>query len=295
MSTEEIVVLPELKAYIDPLTPDEYEALERSILDEGCRDALVLWGNILVDGHNRYSICQTHGLPFKTMQNTRFQSMEDIHLWMIDQHLGRRSLSDFQRGVLALRKREIIAERRAQAAAAVQAAKAEAGEAAAAEAPWEGETDPVVAKALAHVPKVPDEALDTREALARAARLSAGQVKMIETIQQKAAPEVVEAVKAGELSLNAAAVVASLPVEEQQAVAAEGVDGLKQAAKRVREAKKKARTEKQPETAESSAEADAAPAPSVEALQARVAELEAENERLRLQVKTLQELLAEQA
>ncbi len=117
---------------------------------------------------------------------------------------------------------------------------------------------------------------------------------MIETIQQKAAPEVVEAVKAGELSLNAAAVVASLPVEEQQAVAAEGVDGLKQAAKRVREAKKKARTEKQPETAESSAEADAAAAPSVEALQARVAELEAENERLRLQVKTLQELLAEQ-
>ena len=181
MSTEEIVVLPELKAYIDPLTPDEYEALERSILDEGCRDALVLWGNILVDGHNRYSICQKHGLPFKTMQNTRFQSMEDIHLWMIDQHLGRRSLSDFQRGVLALRKREIIAERRAQAAAAVQAAKAEAGEAAAAEAPWEGETDPVVAKALANVPKVPDEALDTREALARAARLSAGQVKMIET------------------------------------------------------------------------------------------------------------------
>jgi len=293
MSTEEIVVLPELKAYIDPLTPDEYEALERSILDEGCRDALVLWGNILVDGHNRYSICQKHGLPFKTIQNERFQNMEDIHLWMIDQHLGRRSVSDFQRGVLALRKREIIAERRAQAAAAVQAAKAEAGEAASAEAPWEGDTDPVVAKALAHVPKVPDEALDTREALARAARLSAGQVKMIETIQQKAAPEVVAAVKAGELSLNAAAVVATLPVEEQQAVAAEGADGLKQAAKRVREAKKKPKAQPAATTAESSAEA--VPAASVQELQARVQELEAENERLRMQVKTLQELLAEQA
>ena len=288
MSNEEIVVLPELQAYIDPLTPDEYEALERSILDEGCRDALVLWGNILVDGHNRYGICQKHGLPFKTIQNERFQNMEDIHLWMIDQHLGRRSVSDFQRGVLALRKREIIAERRAQAAAAVQAAKAEAGETA--EAPWEGDTDPVVAKALAHVPKVPDEVLDTREALARAARLSAGQVKMIETIQQKAAPEVVAAVKAGELSLNAAAVVATLPVEEQQAVAAEGADGLKQAAKRVREAKKKPKATP-PAAADSSTEA---PVVSADALQARVAELEAENERLRLQVKTLQELLAEQ-
>lgn len=288
MNPEEIVVLPELKAYIDPLTPDEYDALERSILDEGCRDALVLWGNVLVDGHNRFGICQKHGLPFKTIQNERFQNMEDIHLWMIDQHLGRRSVSDFQRGVLALRKREIIAERRAAAAAAVNAAKAESS----AEAPWDGDTDPAVAQALANTPKVPDQALDTREALARAARLSAGQVKMIETIQEKAAPEVVAAVKAGELSLNAAAVVASLPVEEQQAVAAEGAESLKQAAKRVREAKKKPKADKPAATDDAQ---DAAPPASPEELQARVAELEAENERLRLQVKTLQELLAEQA
>ena len=280
-----------LKAYIDPLTPDEHEALERSILAEGCRDALVLWGDLLIDGHNRYGICQKHGLPFSTVQATQFKNMDDVHLWMIDQHLGRRSVSDFQRGVLALRKREIIAARRAGAAAAVQAAKAEAGQDE--QAPWEGETDPVVAKALASVPKVPDEALDTREALARAARLSAGQVKLIETIQQKAAPEVVAAIKAGELSLNTAAVVASLPIEEQQAVAAEGAQGLKQAAKRVRDAKKKAR-ETQAESAEPATESEATPA-SADELRQRVAELEAENERLRQQVKALQELLAEQA
>ena len=277
-----------LKAYIDPLTPDEHESLERSILAEGCRDSLVVWGDLLIDGHNRYGICQKHGLPFNTVQATQFKNMDDVHLWMIDQHLGRRSVSDFQRGVLALRKREIIAERRAAAAAAVNAAKA--AQPASEEAPWEGETDPVVAQALATVAKVPDEALDTREALARAARLSAGQVKMIETIQEKAEPEVVAAVKAGELTLNAAAVVATLPMEEQQAVAAEGADGLKQAAKRVRDAKKKPKAEKP--VAEESAEAT--PAASAEELQARVSELEAENERLRMQVKTLQELLAEQ-
>ena len=278
-----------LKAYIDPLTADEHEALERSILAEGCRDSLVVWGDLLIDGHNRYGICQKHGLPYNTVQATQFKTMDDVHLWMIDQHLGRRSVSDFQRGVLALRKREIIAARRAAAAAAVNAAKAEAGEQSA-EAPWEGETDPVVAQALASVAKVPDDALDTREALARAARLSAGQVKMIETIQEKAAPEVVAAVKSGELSLNAAAVVATLPEEEQQAVAAEGADALKQAAKRVRDSKKKPKAEKP--AAEEGAEAVVTATP--EELQARVTELEAENERLRMQVKTLQELLAEQ-
>lgn len=292
MNPETIVVLPELKAYIDPLTPDEHDALERSILAEGCRDALVLWGDVLVDGHNRYGICQQHGLPFQTVQNTRFQSMEDVHLWMIDQHLGRRSVSEFQRGVLALKKREIIAERRAQAAAAVVAAKAEAAQSPGGQAPWEGDTDPVVAKALATVAKVPEDALDTREALARAARLTAAQVKAIEAIHQNAAPEVVAAVKSGELSLNAAAVVATLSVEEQQAAAAGGAQDLKQAAKRVREAKKKPKAGTQDMAAEG--EAAAAP-PDAAQLRQRVTELEAENERLHQQVKALQDLLAEAA
>jgi len=289
----DITLLPELQAYIDPLTPDEHEALERSILAEGCRDALVLWGKVLVDGHNRHGICTKHGLPFRTVQNTHFQSLEDVHLWMIDQHLGRRSVSEFQRGVLALRKREIIAARRAAAAAAVVAAKAEAPEGAA-DAPWEGDADPAVARALASVPRVPDEALDTREALARAARLTAAQVKMIEAIHQNAAPEVVAAVRSGELSLNAAAVVASLPEDEQRSAAAGGAQELKQAAKRVRDAKKKSKADPAPAgSASQDASSSASSAPDAAALQARVAELEAENQRLRQQVQALQDLLAE--
>lgn len=295
----DIVVNEELKAYIDPLTPDELDALERSILAEGCRDALVLWNDLLIDGHNRYAICQKHGLPFNTIQATQFKNMDDVHLWMIDQHLGRRSVSDFQRGVLALRKREIIAARRSAAAAAVMAAKAEAPAQPEGEAPWEGETDPVVAAALASVAKVPDEALDTREALARVARLSSSQVKLIETIQQKAAPEVVAAVRSGDISLSTAAVVASLPVDEQQAVAAAGADELKQAAKRVRELNKRkprdeAPSEEKP-AAETAAGAEGAEdgADELRILRSRVAELTAENTELRRQVAQLQAALPE--
>jgi hypothetical protein len=257
----DIVVNEELKAYIDPLTPDEREALERSLLTEGCRDALVLWGNVLVDGHNRYGICRQHGLPFQTVQNTRFQSMEDVHLWMIDQHLGRRSVSDFQRGVLALRKREIVASRRLRQPPAPSAA---------------AETS--VASAAA------TDALETREALARAARLSNSQVQQIEKIQKQAAPQVVAAVKAGTLSLNAAAAVASLPVEEQVAAAAAGKDELKEAARRAREARR--RPVVQAPGLEDAAEATGDD--SVAALRQRVGELTAENHLLRRQVAELQ-------
>lgn len=292
-----IVVKEELKAYIDPLTPEEHDALERSILAEGCRDALVLWGDILVDGHNRYGICQKHGLPFQTVQNTRFQSMEDVYLWMIDQHLGRRSVSDFQRGVLALRKREIVSERRARAAAEF-VAKAPAEESSAADS---GESSSVnAATAATTTATIPADDLSSREAIARAARLSSSQVVMIEKIQKQAAPELVAAVKSGTISLNAAAAVATLPAEEQVAAATAGKDELKQAAKRVREAKRKAREETAAST--DAAEGSAATAANaagtqgtetVENLRARVAELTAENDALRRQVAQLQAQLGQ--
>lgn len=272
----DVVVNEELKAYIDPLTAEEHDALERSLLAEGCRDALVLWGNVLVDGHNRYAICRKHGLPFNTVQNTRLQSMEDVHLWMIEQHLGRRSVSDYQRGVLALRKREIVAARRA-------AAKAQA---VGSMAPAQPHAESLASR---------QDALDTREALARAARLSSSQVVQIEKIQKQATPEVVAAVKSGVLSLNAAAAVASLPAQEQVAAAAGGAQELKQAAKRVRDTRRKPAAA--PAAAAVGADTpadggDAAPwdhaADTMPALQQRVAELEAENATLRTRLAALQ-------
>jgi hypothetical protein len=266
-----IVVNEALKSYIDPLTPDEYEALERSLLAEGCRDALVLWGEVLVDGHNRYGICQKHGLPFQTVQSTLFDSQEDVHLWMIDQHLGRRSVSDFQRGVLALRKREIVAERRVRFLAS------------AGQTPAGGQArDPAddVPRDTSTSTPLPAP-LKSREDIARAARLSNSQVVMIEKIQKQAAPELVAAIKSGTISLNAAAAVATLPAEEQTAAAMAGREELKQAAKRVREARRKPR-----ETSEASS--DAAAQDPLQSLQQRVAELTAENASLRRQVAALE-------
>ena len=260
-----ITVNEELKAYIDPLTPDEHDALERSILAEGCRDALVLWGDVLVDGHNRYGICQKHGLPFQTVQNKHFQSMEDVHLWMIDQHLGRRSVSDFQRGVLALRKREILQARRASAIAAASEASSD-----------------TASPAMTAEPTP----LKNRADIAKAARLSSSQVVQIEKIQKQAAPELVAAVKAGAISINAAAAVASLPTEEQKAAALGGKQELKQAAKRVRDVQRKA-----PE-ADGSSKAENRADDALLSLQQRVEALTTENQQLRQQLADLQAQLS---
>lgn len=278
-----ITVLDELRVYIDPLTPDEYAALERSILAEGCRDALVLWGEILVDGHNRYSICSKHGLPFQTVQNTRFQSMEDVHLWMIDQHLGRRSVSDFQRGVLALRKKEILEKR-------PKPLPTPAADAAAAT---------VDALAPSAAPPEPEPRLASREAIAKVARISSATVAQIEKIQKAAAPELVEAVKTGTVSISAAATLAALPQEEQQAAVAGGKKELREAAKRVRESKSGSRKKVEAEGSELAETPSTGPGAAVDVsdpallLQRQVEALQEENAQLKARVAELEaQLLA---
>lgn len=258
-----ITINEELRAYIDPLTEDEYAALERSLLAEGCRDALVLWGDLLVDGHNRYGICTRHGIPFQTTQNKSFQSIDDVHLWMIDNHLGRRSVSDFQRGVLALRKKEILSARTAQQTPA---------EPAAADAPAPAAVAPPL----------------TREAIARAARVSSATLGQIEKIQKTAAPELVSAVKSGVISINAAAAVASLPAEKQVAAVEGGKKELRQAARQVREARLP------PKPAVEEPPADASPEQLViHRLRQQLAELTEERDQLKKKVQQLTIALAE--
>nr|WP_314860903.1 hypothetical protein [uncultured Undibacterium sp.] len=207
-----IIINQQLRDYIDPLTTHEYLALERSLLKEGCRDALVLWGETLIDGHNRYSICQKHGIPFQTKQNDQFQSIEDVMLWMIDNHLARRSVSSFQRGVLALRKKEIITTRRKDKTTKEKAEEAEQAA---------REPDPV--------------SVETRDEIAKVAGLSKPAVAQIEKIRKTATPELVEAVRAGTISINTAATIASLPSEQQVAAVAGGKKELQQAARQLRQ------------------------------------------------------------
>lgn len=261
-----ITINQELRAYIDPLTTHEYEALERSILSEGCRDALVLWGEVLIDGHNRYAICQKHNLQFATVQNNRFGSIQDVMLWMIDNHLARRSVSDFQRGVLALRKKEIVASR------------AKLNE------PASDEQDPASPATAEPKPK------QSREELAKIAGISSNAITQIEKIQKAATPELVEAVRAGTISINAAATIASLPSEQQLAAVAGGRKELQQAAKQVREMKAGKRavaaTPSVPsDQLSSAAQADASP--ELVSPDSRIAELTAENAALRAKIAEL--------
>lgn len=251
----DIKINDELRSFVDPLTDIEYAALERSLQAEGCRDALVLWRDTLIDGHNRYEICKKHGIPFRTVHNNNFASLEDVMLWMIDNHLARRSVSDFQRGVFALRKKEIVAARMAENPPAEEGDK---------NAPADDTSPP----------------WSTREDVARAARVSSNTISQIERIQKAATPQLREAVRTGAISINAAANVAQLPEEQQIAAVAGGRKELQQAARQVREQKMASRPKKEKVEFEPEDEL-AALRKEVASLKDRLATLLTDNQRLK--------------
>lgn len=92
----ELNINQELKDLIPPLTPAEYEALEKSIRDEGCRDKLIIWGKTIIDGHNRYEICKNYRMDFE-VRNINFKDIHEAKKWMIQNQLARRNLTDSQR------------------------------------------------------------------------------------------------------------------------------------------------------------------------------------------------------
>ena len=89
---------PAFQAIIPPLQPEELVQLEAEILADGCRDPLVTWKGVLVDGHNRMAICQKHGKFFEVVEKS-FADELDAMIWIRQHQIGRRNLSDDQRAM----------------------------------------------------------------------------------------------------------------------------------------------------------------------------------------------------
>lgn len=210
----ELHIDSELKAWIDPLSAEEYALLEASILRDGCRDPLVVWNGWLLDGHNRYEICRKHGIEFQTFEKAGLKTKEDVKIWMIENQMGRRNATDFTRVALALKLKPLIE------------AKAKANHLANA-----GNKASEAARPNSDAPL---EKIRTDAEVAKLAGVGKDAVRKVEKIIEKAAPEVIQKARTGEISINAAAAVAKLPLERQEEVAAAGPAEIKKVASELR-------------------------------------------------------------
>lgn len=90
---------PKFKNLIRPLQRKEYLQLEQNILSDGCRDPIITWNGVIVDGHNRYEICMRHQIPFAVLEMD-FSCEAEAIAWICANQLGRRNISEETRKYL---------------------------------------------------------------------------------------------------------------------------------------------------------------------------------------------------
>lgn len=186
----------EFKSLIPALTNDEYKQLEENIIKEGCRDALVTWNDILIDGNNRYEICTKNNIPFKTVVR-EFESKDAAKQWIILNQLGRRNLSKYDKSILALQYKPVF-------------------EAKAKENQLSSLKQNTVLTNLSKRGDKEKTPINTRKEIAKIAGISEGTINKVEKIEKHASPEIIEQVKAGELTINGAYILTISAIETKR-------------------------------------------------------------------------------
>ncbi len=184
-----LVIDPEFMQLLPMSTKEELETLEKSLLAEGCRDPLIVTSQgTVIDGMTRFVICQKRGIKFETVVKD-FPNRKAARLWILENQLGRRNLTDAQR--------ISIAENYLR----------------------EGQ--------LALGPK----------SIARTAEVSETTAKRFKRADTSPVKELGRMMRAGEVSIDAAAKVAELPKQKQERIIVRGASAVKAAAAKVREGK----------------------------------------------------------
>lgn len=174
---------PKFKAVCPPLTKEERRELRESIKRDGCREDILTWRGFVIDGHNRLELCEELHKPYTTRPIVELKSRGEVIQWILRNQLGRRNLTAMQRAELALKLKDAIA---------AEAKKRQVSQL------KKGAEKPVV-PTLA-----PRENGKTRDELAKMANVSHGTLAKVEKIIAGAEPEVVEAARKGEMSINKA-------------------------------------------------------------------------------------------
>ena len=111
---DKLIIDPEFRDKIPPLTEDEFSLLEENILSDGAVfSPLIVWDGTILDGHNRYEIIQKHPELTYAVHKLSFANRYEALSWICKNQLGRRNLTPQQKKYLIGQRYE--AEKQADA------------------------------------------------------------------------------------------------------------------------------------------------------------------------------------
>ena len=205
MSTDRTpTVRPDFSELLPPLSDEQLSLLEADILKNGCYTPVIVNEDmVIVDGHNRASICDKHGVPYR-MAVFSFEDDLEAKQWALDIQKSRRNLEKWELGKIALKLKPEIEAR----------AKANMGQ----------RTDLSV-----NSPKGSDT-VDTRKELAKAVGIGEQAMGRVMQIDENAPVSVKEALDNKEITINQGYNITKelqeldLPDKEKEQAAMEAVE-----------------------------------------------------------------------
>ena len=103
----ELKIDPRLRDVLPPLSEEKKRDLEEDILEKGVLSPIIHWNGIIVDGHNRFEICERRGIPYET-KGILFNSIEEAMFWICKNQMRQRDLNEYQRCMKALEYEEQV-------------------------------------------------------------------------------------------------------------------------------------------------------------------------------------------
>ena len=214
-------VLAELAGLLPPLSGEQLAALEADLLQNGCYSPVIVNEElVIVDGHNRQSLCEKHGIPYN-MAVFAFDDLLEAKQWALDTQKGRRNLDKWELGKIALKlKPDIEARAKANMSAGGGDQKSEH------------------ARSGSATLRNPISTVDTRKELADTVGLGERTMGKVMQIDEHAPAAVKEALDKKELSIHQGyqitKQVENLPEEQREQAALEAVE-LAKAKKEIQE------------------------------------------------------------
>lgn len=174
-----------------------FKELVEDVRQNGVLEPIVFLDGAILDGRNRYMAAREAGVEYPRVEYTG----DDPLGFVISHNLKRRHLDASQRAMVASKLAKM---------------------------PQGARTD---LQPSANLPEV------SQPQAAAMLNVSERSLRTAKTVQEQGAPELIEAVETGEASVSAAALVATLPKDEQAEIASMGGRAVAEAAREIREGK----------------------------------------------------------
>jgi ParB-like chromosome segregation protein Spo0J len=201
MSKAKLTLDSDLSDWLPSIDPEELHQLRLNLERDGCIDPILHWRGKIIDGHNRYELCEELGIPYQTRE-LKFDSIADAKLWMIENQSGRRNWTQSQAAMMAAKKLNLLEIDESQKLACPSG-----------ESQVKAQNDDSDA-----VPRHALEPTNLADA-AREADVDREDLRAARKVLDRGAKEVVDAVMAGDMSVRTAAKLAVESKKDQRRAA----------------------------------------------------------------------------